>query len=256
MYGISLGRMGQCRYTAVQLYLQGYRDSVGHKMSSMGYAMGAALALMGSLVPVVSAQSSLPCLDTDVTFDQVVSVLEEVQQNSMQIVGLMEPLHAAFCGLAGAGYNTSLCTGDYHFAANAPQETSSGSFFVSVSDDFQQQLAAQAVAGAFDDGTLTADEIIDGTMGSDLTSQLQEAICAQLSLDNCDDVDITGINLSGGTGRRRVLVSVDSPAAIALTDDSSDLMVDPQGAAFVHAIKVAICGSQDCESVTVTSAAA
>lgn len=134
-----------------------------------------------------------------------------------------------------------------------------GSFFISVDDDFQTALGDPA---DWADGFLTPDEIANqpaGSLASNFSTGIQNAICETLGLappgGACSDVTITGINLSGGSGRRRVLASVDSPLVDTLTDDSLDLMADPQGASFVRAIRQAVCGSDSCDAVTVSVAA-
>jgi hypothetical protein len=109
-------------------------------------------------------------------------------------------------------------------------------------------------AAAWQDGTLSPQEINSNALASNLTTAIQTTICSQLGLTQCSLVDITGINLSGGNGGRRVLVSVDSPATAALTDNSPDLMGDPEGASFVRAIRATLCGDEECDSVIVTPA--
>lgn len=126
-----------------------------------------------------------------------------------------------------------------------------GSFFITVAGDMQGELAPDA---AWQDGTLSPAEIAANDGAQDLSDEIQAVICAELGLSDCSDVEITGINLSGGGRRRRLLVKVDSPAVETLTDSSLDLMSDPEGESFVQAIRQSLCGKIDCDDVTVTPA--
>ena len=127
-----------------------------------------------------------------------------------------------------------------------------GSFFITVAGDLQSELASDA---AWQDGTLSPAEIEANNGAGLLSDEIRNVICSELGFEpDCDDVEITGINLSGGGRRRRLLVKVDSPAVETLTDSSLDLMSDPEGESFVRAIRQSLCGKIDCDDVTVTPA--
>ena len=113
----------------------------------------------------------------------------------------------------------------------------------------------------------TPAEIREDPEAAALADAMAASICAQLSLDDCSTVEITGIDRSDISGGRRILLSVGSNLASALTDGggdafedgiltSSELQHQKKFANFGQAVHNSMCkqiGVASCEGTSVKS---